>query len=421
MNELSNKLSSLSVESEAAETILNKVAAETAKSVKSRPVPFFVLSKLLCEAHKIKQRCRVDIDAENGQPKNMSCVEYVSDIFKSFRLAELSAAARVSNEYVNERSTRATVRVAVIDWVMDIHNSYDMGSETIFLAVSIFDRFASRHTLDLNQYPLLGLCCLHIAAKYEEIYFPSQKELVEILAEQNSAGKKKRFGSHHEYMISLLDDFKKMEGLILNVVSFELTFPTPLTFLARFLRANEAPAFVSRTRKVKKKENVPDVSNRNKQRRSSKTAAKKCRDMFKKKGSKSSEDRLSRLDMIEPLAKYFCELTLTDPGMLAYLPSEIAAASVMAARSVSGVHKWTGTLVRYTGYSSKALQSCVADIRRLRLLAATETCDIPKSNDFLVALIDSGRSVRKRMKNLNTSLKSGGIDLHSKNVMASLR
>ena len=45
--------------------------------------------------------------------------------------------------------------------------------ETLFLAVSFLDRYLSTETTTRNTLQLLGITCILVAAKYEEIYAPS--------------------------------------------------------------------------------------------------------------------------------------------------------------------------------------------------------------------------------------------------------
>ena len=68
------------------------------------------------------------------------------------------------------------------------------------------------------------------------------------------------------------------------------------------------------------------------------------------------------------LSKYLCELSLMDPGLLyQYLPSVIAASSVMLARKMmSAVPSWDSTLEHYTGYKLDDLLPCCRALNELR-------------------------------------------------------
>ncbi len=45
-------------------------------------------------------------------------------------------------------------------------------SDTLFLAVSYIDRFLSLHAVQRSRLQLVGVACMLLAAKYEEIYAP---------------------------------------------------------------------------------------------------------------------------------------------------------------------------------------------------------------------------------------------------------
>lgn len=62
------------------------------------------------------------------------------------------------------------------------------------------------------------------------------------------------------------------------------------------------------------------------------------------------------------LAKYITELSLLEYGMLKYLPSEIAAASVYLARKWTGKEPWTSTLEHYTEFKELQITACITDL-----------------------------------------------------------
>jgi cyclin A len=53
-----------------------------------------------------------------------------------------------------------------------------MRAETLFLCINYIDRFSSKVFIKRKDYQLVGVACLLIASKYEEIYPPSASEYV---------------------------------------------------------------------------------------------------------------------------------------------------------------------------------------------------------------------------------------------------
>ncbi|XP_075264157.1 uncharacterized protein LOC142356062 [Convolutriloba macropyga] len=68
---------------------------------------------------------------------------------------------------------------------------------------------------------------------------------------------------------------------------------------------------------------------------------------------------------LEFLACYICELSLLDYGLLQFLPSQIAASSVILAQITLNQPVWSCTLSYYTGYNKKELRNCVRALHRL--------------------------------------------------------
>lgn len=428
VSNVANSLPSIDKHSIPADAVATPaIAKSVAESVNSKPIPFFVLGALLRYTASVKRKTRVDIDKEDrasGDPMRVEA--YVRDIFSNFKQSEKLSVARADPGYVDRKGagTTRTMRAILLDWMLCVHSTFNLREETLFLATSILDRFLSRKSVGRPTLPLLALTCLHIAAKYEEIYFPSLQDFAVVLAEQET----QRRGCEGKVRITksrvekLRVKFTRMEAVVLNTVCFELTVPTPLTFLTRFLKANVAQSpFASKDgigrntkglardrdtdegkcalqklavplpaqmmhaalgmKAGKEKENVL---------RGSMSAAKNAamraaffsQNRMRQKSRRPSvanapnkhAKRKSRISLVPHLARYFCHLALLDSKMLEYLPSHIAAAAVFAARQAVALERpWTGTLCKYCGYSAPQLQECVDHLRRLRSLALKES------------------------------------------------
>ena len=55
---------------------------------------------------------------------------------------------------------------------------YKLVSDTLFLAISYVDRFLSMHAVPRAKLQLVGVACMLLAAKYEEIYAPQARALL---------------------------------------------------------------------------------------------------------------------------------------------------------------------------------------------------------------------------------------------------
>jgi G2/mitotic-specific cyclin-B, other len=140
--------------------------------------------------------------------------EYSRDILSNYYSNELY----ISSEFLsNQAEINYKHRAILVDWIHSTHRRFKLENETLFLAVSILDRYIAVKSVRLYQLQLLGLTVLFIAAKYEEIYAP---ELNELLKSIDSVFLK-------EQVVSLERD-------ILGSLGFYISAPTSLKFFKRF-------------------------------------------------------------------------------------------------------------------------------------------------------------------------------------------
>ena len=62
------------------------------------------------------------------------------------------------------------MRVVLLDWLLDIHHRLKMFPNTLFLTISLIDRYLSSHEVSRAKLQLVGATSLFIAAKFEETY-----------------------------------------------------------------------------------------------------------------------------------------------------------------------------------------------------------------------------------------------------------
>jgi hypothetical protein len=80
----------------------------------------------------------------------------------------------------SQRDINATMRGILIDWLVEVAEEYRLESETLFLAVNYIDRFLSQVPVNRSKLQLVGVTCMLVAAKYEEIHPPAVDEFVYI-------------------------------------------------------------------------------------------------------------------------------------------------------------------------------------------------------------------------------------------------
>ena len=80
----------------------------------------------------------------------------------------------------NQREITAKMRRVLIDWLVEVHLKYQLKEETLFLAINFIDRYCAKRQVKRSEYQLIGVACMLIAAKYEEIYPPYANDFVYI-------------------------------------------------------------------------------------------------------------------------------------------------------------------------------------------------------------------------------------------------
>ncbi|GMI78065.1 Cyclin A2;4 [Hibiscus trionum] len=162
-----------------------------------------------------------DIDSDKKDPQ--LCSLYAQEIYNNLRVAEL-----VRRPYPNfmekiQQDITQSMRAILVDWLVEVSEEYKLVPDTLYLAVYIIDWFLSQNYIERKRLQLLGITCMLIASKYEEICAPRVEEFC--------------FITDNTYV---REEVLKMESQVLKYFGFQLFAPTAKTFLRRFLRAAQA-------------------------------------------------------------------------------------------------------------------------------------------------------------------------------------
>ncbi|KAL0853963.1 hypothetical protein Bca101_059115 [Brassica carinata] len=168
----------------------------------------------------------VNIDNNDADPQ--LCATFACDIYKHLRAAETKK--RPATDFMErvQKDVNSTMRGILVDWLVEVSEEYRLVPETLYLTVNYIDRYLSGNLISRQKLQLLGVACMMIAAKYEEICAPQVEEFCYI--------------TDNTY---LKDEVLDMESAVLNYLKFEMSAPTTKCFLRRFVRAahgvHEAP------------------------------------------------------------------------------------------------------------------------------------------------------------------------------------
>ena len=122
----------------------------------------------------------------------------------------------------NQTEIQWSMRAVLMDWLVQVHNRFGLLPETLFLTVNYIDRFLSQKIVSIGKLQLVGATAILVASKYEEINCPSLGEIVYMVDNGYTA-----------------EEVLKAERFMLSMLSFELGWPGPMSFLRRVSKADD--------------------------------------------------------------------------------------------------------------------------------------------------------------------------------------
>lgn len=161
-------------------------------------------------------------DIDDCDKEDPQCVaEYAGDIYRHLRRKERRYALDAQYMRRCQPDLNTGMRAILLDWLADVGLKFKLLNDTTHMTTMLVDRFLSvRHNVSRTQLQLVGVACMLIASKYEEIYAPEVGDFEYICD-----------GAFTRQQI--LD----MEVTVLQALQYEICHPTPIHFLRRFSKA----------------------------------------------------------------------------------------------------------------------------------------------------------------------------------------
>nr|CAH7750454.1 unnamed protein product [Callosobruchus chinensis] len=118
------------------------------------------------------------------------------------------------------------MRSVLVNWLVEIHADFEQKPETLYLCVSIVDRYLQTNPLvGRTSLQLVGTAALLIASKYEEMYLPSLSDF-EYICDGAFSSK--------QILQTEIDILKRLD--------FNLGYPPAIQFLKRYSKVIRAKA-----------------------------------------------------------------------------------------------------------------------------------------------------------------------------------
>ncbi|WLF81409.1 B-type cyclin [Lodderomyces elongisporus] len=166
---------------------------------------------------------RDTLDPEDEDTYDATMVaEYAPEIFNYMRKLEQKYMPDPYYMENMQSELKWEMRAVLIDWVVQVHDKFNLLPETLYLTVNYIDRFLSKRKVSLSRLQLVGAVAFFIAAKYEEINCPTVQEVA--------------FMADNAYTV---DEFLKAERFMIDVLEFDMGWPGPMSFLRRTSKADD--------------------------------------------------------------------------------------------------------------------------------------------------------------------------------------
>ncbi|XP_053297742.1 cyclin-A1 [Pleuronectes platessa] len=166
-----------------------------------------------------------EVDDSLMSDEDLFVTEYAEDIHLHLRESEMRLRAKPGH-LENHPEVTSSMRVVLVDWMVEVVQEYNLRLETLHLAVNYLDRFLSGTALvQRAKLQLVGTTALLIASKYEEIYPPKLNDFVYITDSTYTKGQ-----------------LIRMEHFVLKVLAFKMAAPTMNQFLRLFMSIHPVSA-----------------------------------------------------------------------------------------------------------------------------------------------------------------------------------
>ncbi|XP_060176016.1 G2/mitotic-specific cyclin C13-1-like [Lycium barbarum] len=170
----------------------------------------------------VKENVEAEISVNSSPNEDLQKCGYAPLIYQHLHSLEVEERRRPLSNYMEkvQNDVTPTMRMILVDWLVEVSEEYKLVSDTLYLAVTYVDRFLSSHVLARERLQLLGVSCMLVASKYEEISPPHVEDFCYITDNTYTR-----------------EEVVNMERDLLNFLNFEISNPTTKTFLRIFTKA----------------------------------------------------------------------------------------------------------------------------------------------------------------------------------------
>lgn len=71
-----------------------------------------------------------------------------------------------------------SMRSILVEWLMEVHDKMGLRHETLYMTILLADMYCAKRNVCKAEYQLLGMACLFLAGKYEEVATPKLRKII---------------------------------------------------------------------------------------------------------------------------------------------------------------------------------------------------------------------------------------------------
>jgi len=199
------------------------VYEEPVKETKDEYVHKWVKEPVLADPFNITLTARrkalrekaAQLDDEND-PNEVPNYAFVA--FEYFRARE--AAQPIQPYLDNQKEINEKMRQVLVDWLVEMQESFQLAHETLYLAVVMTDLYMSKRDVRRDEMQLIGATAILLSSKFYERYPPYLDDLVFVCDEAYSR-----------------EQFLETEMKLITALNFDINLPVSYLFLRRYAKA----------------------------------------------------------------------------------------------------------------------------------------------------------------------------------------
>jgi len=107
--------------------------------------------------------------------------DYINESYNNLLQEEYTMKIKPIYGYMASQSDiNIKMRAILVDWLIEMHDKFNFKSQTLYQTIWLIDTYLSLKYIKRSNFQLLGLGCMYISCKFNEIFYPILKDCIEI-------------------------------------------------------------------------------------------------------------------------------------------------------------------------------------------------------------------------------------------------